>query len=120
MIWIMFTPCADIYGFKHIKAEPPCRKGEISLTFLHLTVTLGWGYDSDWFRLFRRFIRVEQIFGVYWDKKKIMRCLNCKGKLSIRISPNSFSCENCGSKHTLRLLNGVLITQGRALSLIDS
>ena len=74
----------------------------------------------DWFRAFRKPIRVKNVFGVYWDKKKVMRCLNCKGKLSIQVAPYSHSCRNCGSKHTLRLTIGTLITKEQALQLFDS
>lgn len=46
MVWLMFTPCIDLYGFNYIKAEPPCNKGELSLNILRLSITLGWNRNK--------------------------------------------------------------------------
>jgi len=68
--------------------------------------------------MFRRFKKVKQEFGVYWDKDLTIRCLYCKGKLSKRIASWIFACEKCGSEHPLRRDDGTKISKERATELM--
>ena len=40
MIWLILTPGGS--GWRFVRAEPPCWKGEVSASILSLTLTVGW------------------------------------------------------------------------------
>lgn len=44
MIWAIFQRGPG--GWRYIKAEPPCRKGELRMSFRWVSVTVGWGKEQ--------------------------------------------------------------------------
>ena len=69
-------------------------------------------------RVYWRYGRFFETFGVFWDKNDNMRCLSCKKPLKHSSTDQSiFYCSDpkCNSKHVLKKSDGTKITRGDAL-----
>lgn len=60
------------------------------------------------FNFLKKFVKVQKVFGVYWDKNYCSRCLDCKTKLIMK--DGILQCPDCGNKYVLREANGRLIS----------
>lgn len=61
---------------------------------------------------------LHEAFGVYWNNLYKLRCLKCKWPLkcaSKAFDSSIFFCSNCNNKHTLRDLNGIHMTEAKAI-----
>lgn len=70
-------------------------------------------------RMYRRYGRFQEAFGVFWDRKYNMRCLACKEPLKhSSTSPSMFYCSDpkCNSKYVLRDTDGIEMTQQNAIT----
>lgn len=99
--------------------ENPAYK-EWSLKLLALLIGLSLSFFILWLKVILKYERYYQAYGVLWDKRNKMRCLNCKKPLKYSsFSPSVFHCSDpkCDSKHTLRDSNGNYLTEKEAIEL---
>lgn len=78
-----------------------------------------------WVRLYWLYERLEIAFGVKWDKKYNMRCMNCEKPLKYSTSNSNiskyYSCpdeKNCNSKYVLRNDYGGRMGKHQAIELL--
>lgn len=74
-----------------------------------------------WVRLYWRYGRFSQVFGVLWDKDFKMHCLSCHKPLKYSsIDPSILNCSDrkCDNKHVLRDKLGQKITEQQAIEFI--
>jgi len=59
-------------------------------------------------RLYWRYERFQEAFGVFWDKNYKMRCLSCRKPLkhSSRDDASMLYCSKCNCKHILKDADG--------------
>ncbi len=70
-------------------------------------------------RLYWRYGRFRQAYGVLWDKKLNMRCMSCHKPLKhSTLGPEMFWCSDpkCNSKYPLKDDNGNLLTKQEAIN----
>jgi hypothetical protein len=97
----------------------------IKYSLVILAILLGTSifFFIKWLRLYLRYERYHQAFGVLWDKNFRMHCLNCHKPLKYSShDPSILNCsaKKCDNKHVLRDKLGQKITELQAIELIKN
>lgn len=93
--------------------------GEISFWLLLTTITVAVVMLICMVRMYWRYGRFREAFGVLWDKNYNMRCLSCKKPLkhsSIDASILYCADPKCDSKYILKYANGRQMSPQEAIN----
>lgn len=123
--WLLFTgvlPSTLLYLYlkgAELTSDPRYIKYSlIALATLSGITILSLTYS---FRIYLRYGRFQEAYGVLWDKNFKMRCMACKKPLkNSTVGPEVFFCSDpkCNNKHLLMEDDGNAITKLRAIELL--
>lgn len=97
--------------------------GLYSLSLLTIFIIVIITLFIKWYRLYLTHERFEDKFGVFWDKKKRMHCIDCHKLLkNATKDPSTFFCSDpkCDNKHFLRDRIGNPITEREAIEKMEN
>ena len=104
-----------------ITASPKYKKYSLILLAILLCTTIL--FLLSWLKLYLKYSRFQEAFGVLWDKNYNMRCMSCHKPLKhSSLSPEMFWCSDpkCNSKYLLKDDNGNLLTKQEAINRIKT
>ncbi|RJQ31749.1 MAG: hypothetical protein C4562_04700 [Actinobacteria bacterium] len=92
------------------------------MIFVVSTVAITTGSFIGWLRIYFKYGRLNEQFGVYWDRDYNLRCLHCKSPLK-NSSANgyTFFCSDpdCNNKHILKDEQSKYIEKHEAVEIMN-